>query len=516
MARGLFKAGLALFLISIVSKLLGFFREVLIANFFGTSYSADAYYIALTPSTLAITFSIAISSVFLPLFVKYSEDKKQSYLFANNVLFLFFAGVTVFYVLMLSFTDIFIKILAPGLPAEAENLSVLLLKYLLPLVFIVIAIQIYTLMLNTFDDYIKSAASVIPNNLIIIGYLFIFGETHGIVGVAIVTLIANIFQLVLLYYLIRNTHKYQITKHMEFWGPNSKVFLILLLPVIVSSAFSQLNAVVDRILASQISEGAIASLSYAFRLRGIATGIFITPIITLTFPKLAKFSQNKDHNEVYEVTRKSIYTVFAFLIPLTIIFLNFSKEIIEILFERGKFDSQATIMTSAVFWAYSLGILSIGFREVTLRVSYSYGDTKTPTYIMVIGSLANVALSYLLIKPLGLLGLGLSSSLSFLIVNIITIYMMRNYLQPVWSKPFLVSMGRMAIGGLIVGLSIYALKAWVLVEFPVNNLLGILVIGIYAILSYACFIFSLYLLKDEEILTLLNQLKRKILKRKNY
>lgn len=511
MSKGVLKAGLALFIISVASKLLGFIREMLVANYYGTSYVADAYYIALTPSTLAITFSMAISSVFLPLFIKYSSDRNQSFLFANNVLALFLTAVVAIYIFVTLFTELFIDTLAPGLPAQAESLSILLVKILFPLVFIVIAVQIYTLMLNTFNDYVASAASVLPNNIIIIVYLWIFGDKYGITGVAIITLAASVIQLLILYLLLRKNN-YKIINNTEIWGVNSKEFILLLLPIIVSSGFNQINSVVDRILASSISEGAIASLSYAFRLRGIATGIFITPIITLTFPKLARHSQKKDYTQVSELTHKSLFSVFVLLLPLTLIFMFFSKEIIQILLERGSFDSRATEMTSGIFWAYSLGILAIGFREVTLRAFYSYGDTKTPTYIMIIGSIANVILSYALIKVFGLTGLGLSSSISFIITALITIVALKKNLSTIWSRPFIKQMLRLTFVTGVVGGTVYYLKYLNLIHFLSmdNKYLKILGLGLYSIFAYLLFILLLVLLKEEEILTLIKKLSKKI------
>lgn len=504
MSQGVIKAGLMLFLISAGSKILGFIREMLIANYYGTSHYADAYYVALTPSTLAMTFSIAIGSVFLPLFIKHLSDKEKSFLFSNNVLTLFFISFVVFYLLMVLFPDYFINFLAPGLSPNAESISILLLNILFPLVFIVIAIQIYTLMLNTFNDYVKSAATVIPNNLIIILYIYIFGDEFGISGVAIATLVASVIQLVILYILLKK-HDYKVINNTEIWGKNSKEFLLLLLPIIVSSAFSQLNSVIDRILASNISEGAIASLLYAFRLRGIATGIFITPIVTLTFPKLAKHSNNENEVEVSNLTHKSLFVVFLLLAPLTLIFIIFNKEIIQILFERGNFDSRATEMTSSVFLGYAIGILAIGFREVALRAFYSYGDTKTPAYIMIIGSIINAILSFLLVKKLGLLGLGLSSSISFIIISIIIAVLLKKSMKTIWSPAFIRQVLKIVVATGVVGGLVFYMKYLNVISFLLvdNYYLKFIALSIYSILTYLIFIALLVMLREKEILNLI-------------
>lgn len=507
MSRIVFKTGLLLFVVSVSSKLLGFIREVLIAKNYGTSYIADAYYVALTPGTLAITFSITISSVFLPLFIKLSSDRKKSYLFANNVLLIFASTFLALYIFVIFFSDVVINFLAPGLPVEGQDWANTLIKILFPLVFIVIVVQLYTLMLNAFNNYVASAFSILPNNLIIILYLWLYGDKYGMEGVAIVTLIAYVFQLFILYLLIRK-HKYKIIDNMEVWNSNSKEFILLLLPIIISSAFTQLNSIVDRILASGISEGAIASLSYAFTFRGIATGVFITPIITLTFTKLVKHSHKKDYIAVSEITHKSIFLVFVLLIPLTLIFMFFSKEIIQILLERGQFDTKATEMTSTVFWAYSLGILAIGFREITLRCFYSYGDTKTPTYIIITGSIINIILSYILVKSIGIMGLGLSSSISFIVTAVITTILLKKNLSSIWSPDFLKKLFILLITTGIVGGSIYYLKYVNLLNFffSENKYLNVIGLGLYGAFAYSLFVLLLILFKVEDILALTKKL----------
>ncbi|NQX60421.1 murein biosynthesis integral membrane protein MurJ [Paenibacillus qinlingensis] len=507
MTRVLFKTGLVLFLITIISKLLGFTREILIARNYGTSSLADAYYVALTPTMLAITFSFTLSSVFLPLFVNFASDKKKSNIFTNNVLFLFFAIFIVAYAFVIVFTYHVIHILAPGLTEEAERMAVTLVRILFPLVFIVIAIQIYTLMLNTFHDYMASAASILPNNLMIIAYLWLFADKYGIVGVAVTTLVAYLLQLVIIYLLLKG-HQYKVVRNVELWNSNSKKFLLLLYPIMISSGFNQWNSVVDRILASGISEGAIAALSYAFNLRGIATGICITPVITLTFPELSRLSHNEDYEKVSTLTHNSLFALFILLMPLTVIFMSFSHIIVQTLLERGSFDAQATAMTSAIFWAYSIGIIAIGFREVTLRAFYSFGDTKTPTFVMITGTLVNIVLSYILVKSMGVRGLGLSASISFILTAVITAILLKKKQASVWSKDFIRKMIKLtvAMGG--CGLAIYFLKLVPLFGslIAVNRYYAVLGLSVYTLLTYFIFIVLLLAMKEDDLILFMKKL----------
>lgn len=507
MSGKVFKAGMLIFVITVASKIMGFIKEMLIANKYGTTYVADAYYIGLTPVTLAITFAVAMGSVFLPMFIKHSNDKRESFAFSNNILMLFFMVTLILYMFLLAFNEQFLNFLAPGVSKVTGDLAIVLLYILFPLVFVVIAIQVYTLMLNAYNNYIQAAATILPNNLLVILYLYFLGDTYGIIGVSIATVLAFTVQLVILYFILKK-QEYKIIHNINFWDSRSKEFLVLLFPIIISSAFNQLNAVMDRILASGLEEGAIAALLYAFRLRGIATGLFITPVITLTFPKLAKFSNDKNNIGIAKITQKSLIVILLLLAPLTLIFMSFSREIIEILFERGNFNSNATNMTASVFWAYSLGIIAIGVRDVSIRTFFSRGDTKTPTYIMIAGSIINAILSYFFVNQWGLIGLGLSSSVALIMTAIVITVFLTRKVKNIWSDAFIYTILKIFIITVLIGMFLFYLKQLNIFSFSYfdSRIDQIMSLSAYGILTYILFILLLIVFREKESMKLLRGL----------
>jgi putative peptidoglycan lipid II flippase len=508
----LVKAGIIVFIISALSKVLGFLRETFLAFYFGTSYESDAYFIALTPSTLAITFALSLSSVFLPLYVKHSKDKKSAFQFSNNIISIFSIAIALCYGLLFLNGGIFVNLIAPGLPDYAEKLSIDMLKVLFPLAFICIVIQVYTDILNSHERFSVPVLSLLPNNLIIIVYLMLFGREYGIEAVAYITIIAFIVQLFILYYYLRKD-AYRITISKNIFDLNTKEFMLLVIPVLLSSVINQVNSVVDRLIASTLSEGSISALMYSFRLRSVITGIFITGIITVTFPKISKLALKMNKEELVKMTQDSLQMIFLIVGPVSIYLMLFSREIIEVLFERGEFNSNATIATAGVFLYYSLGLLFIGILEIVVRNFYALGDTKSPTIIIIVSLLINMLASYIFVKWMGLAGLGLSSTLGIAISVVMLNKKISKILPTMWSKGFLISCVKIVISIILSGLLVH----YIIIITPIldwHNSLSIITKIVYLILYFIFYLMiyvcALLLLKEKLTAGFLTKIIHKI------
>jgi putative peptidoglycan lipid II flippase len=498
MSGKLVKAGAFIFLITLISKILGFLRETFIAYHFGTSVESDAYFVALTPTTLAITFSVSLSSVFLPMFIKHLNQKNNAFEFSNRIIFLLLSFTIFIYLFVFFRGDLFVSLIAPGMDLEGKALAIDMLIIMFPLVFVVIVIQLYTVMLNSFDNYSLPAACILPNNLLIILYLLFIGDSFGITGVSYVTLIAFIIQFLILYFSLRK-FDYRF-RPSNFFEGTTKEFIILLLPILVSTGFSQLNAIVDRLLASTLQEGSISALMYSYKLRTLILGIFVTGIISVTAPKISRLAHGKKFEELGNVTRESVLIVFLLVAPLTGIFMLFSQEIIEILFERGEFGEDATLLTSGIFFYSSTAILATSFRDVVIRTFYAFGDTKTPTKIIILGLIVNMILSYLFVKVMGLSGLGLSLSISMVFSSIMIGIKLKDIIPGVWnSKTFYLNLLKILISASIPAVIFLFIHNFGLIDWDSfrNFFVKLFILLIYFIAYFLVFILLLLLFKVE-------------------
>jgi putative peptidoglycan lipid II flippase len=509
MAVNLFKAGVIVFIITTFSKVLGFLRETFVAYHFGTSFESDAYYLALTPSTLAITFSLSLSSVFLPQFINHLKKIEDAYDFANKVLLIILISSFILYGLILAFGEGAMTLLAPGLPTDTESLSVLLLQILFPLTFIVLAIQIYTVMLNSFDNFFTPAISILPNNLLILIYLLFFVDEWGIIGLAYVTLLAFIIQLTILFITLRK-FDYTFKIASNILDTNVKNFSILLLPILLSTAFSQLNAIVDRVLASTQSEGSIAALMYSYRLRTLVAGIFITAVITVTFPKLSRIKDKT--KELVDLTQNSLLSILLLIGPLSVFFIIFHMEIIQVLFERGAFNPQATLVTSSIFLYYSIGLVFMGYREILSRNFFAAGDTKTPTKIMIISLFTTMLLSVIFVQVMGISGLGLSSSIGLIINAAIISFSINKVTKGIWSKDFLKSSYKIVVSIIGTGIILWLFKNKIIDFENYSLIIQIIILSGFLIIQYLLLLIILYTLKLKIVMNYINAIKSKLVK----
>jgi len=510
MSAKLMKAGALVFLITTVSKVLGFLRETFVAYYFGTTFESDAYYVALTPATLGITFSLSLSSVFLPLFVKYLDKKEDAYEFTNKVVQYFFLATLFLYLFVFFKGESFVAFIAPGLPDHAEHLSIDMLKILFPLTFFVIVIQLYTVMLNSLDSYVLPALSVLPSNLLIIVYLLVFGKNYGIESIAYVTFIGFATQFVMLYFFLKR-YDYRLKPAKQFWDFRSKEFMLLLLPILVSTFFSQLNAVVDRLLASTLQEGSISALMYSFRLRTVIMGIFVTGIITVTFPSISRLTTKVQTKELVKLTQDSLLAVLFLVGPVSLFFILFSNQIIEVLFERGAFDKEATIATAGVFFYYSIGLLFTAFREIMMRNFFAFGDTKTPIKIIIYSLVINMGLSIIFVNMMGLSGLGLSSSIAMLISTVHMGKKLTLKLPNMWSGTLIKTSMKIVLALTLSSFILYLVSSFDLFNWQQlsNVVIKLLILGIFFLGYITLFTLLLFILKVEVVRDLYSKLMKK-------
>src|SRR5690606_12151384 len=157
-----------------------------------------------------------------------------------------------------------------------------------------------------------------------------------------------------------------------------KNMLFLAIPVIIGSSVNQINKLVDRTLASQISIGGISALNYANTLNLFVQGVFVVSISTVMYPLISKMASKGNMDGLKKALAQAITGINLLVIPATVGSLFFAEPIVTLLFGRGAFDEQAIAMTSTAFFFYSIGMLGYGLREVLSRAFYSMQDTRTP------------------------------------------------------------------------------------------------------------------------------------------
>ena len=403
---------------TLISRILGFLRDIVIANFFGAQSAADAFFMAFRiPNLLRrLTAEGALSAAFVPLFTKtLLKDRAEAIRLANNVLFHLTLLTTLIMVVGIIFAEPLLKVIAVGFTDDPEKfrLTVTLTRLLFPYLIFVSLAAIVMGILNSMHHFAAPAAAPIMLNVsFILCAVFLHDYFRlPVYALAAGVLIGGFGQLaVQIPFAIKKGFVFSFV--FDTRSPLLKKVMLLTLPAAAGMAVAEINMFVDTMLASLLKEGSVSFLYYANRLVQFPLGVFAIAISTALLPALARHAGNNDTQGIIDTLSRSVRTAMFLIIPSTAGLIVLREPIIEILFERGAFDHAATMNTAFALAFYSVGLLAFSGVKLFVSAFYAVGDTKTPVKIAVYSMLLNIVLNLLLMGPLQHGGLALATALA--------------------------------------------------------------------------------------------------------
>lgn len=502
------KTVIILMLVTIISKILGFARDITLSYFYGASSISDVYLISLTIP--AIIFSIVgkgISVGFIPMYtrIENKSGSEKASLFTNNLINLLLVISIIIFLIGIIFTETIVKMFASGFEGETLALTVHFTRISLVGVFFTALIYIYLGYLQIKGAFIIPAVMGLPANFITIGAIFFSSFTNPYL-LSIGSVLSTFSQLLLLFiFSHKNHYRYQFTLHYK--DENIKRMAVLALPAIVGTSVAQVNLLIDRTLASQITKGGITALDYANTLSVVIIGVFVVSTSTILYPKISKLIAEGNIDGMKSIFSNAINIINILVIPAAIGCMFFSREIVELLYGRGKFDSHAIELTSYALFFYAIGIIGLSHRENLSNAFYALQDTKTPMINAGLAMFLNIILNLLLSKILGIGGIALATSISTTFCTFLLIISLRRKLGRLGLKKLSYSFMKIMIASLAMGgISKYIYKLFISTTGHIFTFIFAVVIGglIYFVL--------LYLLKVKEIDTIILLVKGKLKK----
>ncbi len=441
-------------LITIVSKLLGFVREALIAAFFGATASTDALFFAQSmPEMIFPSVCNGISTAFISIYIaKKAHDERQGSDYASRmVVFTLFIGV----VLALFGTilaPILVQILAPGFSGEQIQLTTTLTRLTMS-AFVLIMIQYMGIaILNSNKIFVKAHIIGLLQNVVIICVTFFMGRNQSMVELERTFILGQIIYILGLTALV-GKNKY-LTRPSQ-WVVKSEIKEIvkLSLPILIGNAAIQINTIVDKMLGSTLPSGSVSALSYSHTLCNIVTGVFIASLSTVLYPTLADYIAKNEKERFASSLTESLNGLSLILIPISITVLACNREIVSFVFERGSFDAEASKFTSYALAFYSPMFVFFGIREVISRAFFSMKETKIPMINTSIGVAVNVCASIILSRYLGIGGIALGTSISSMVIALLFLYSLKKKANYISFKAFGKNLISQSIAGLVAFVS---------------------------------------------------------------
>ncbi len=389
-------AALVMIVAVFLSRFLGLIRDRLLAGTFGASIDLDIYYAAFKMPDLiySIIFAGGILVSFLPIFSEYQKkDKQEAWKISNYILNLFAVLYFIFFIIFFFLSPEIISALIGNFNFEYQHKAADLTRLIFVAVFFFGVSSIFSTILNYFQRFVVySLAPILYNLGIILGTVFlspyfgIFGAGIGVVMGAFLHLAIQVPAAI--------SCGYKYHPILKLNHPAIRNFFELVIPRIIASSSSQINFLVATFIASAIGVGAISVFNLSYNLAYLPIGILGVSFATAVFPVLSKFWANNEKTEFYKNIRQSFLEVLYVAFPVGLLIFILRNQIVEIIYQTGKFDQSAVTITAACLGFYFLSTATQCLVPVLLRGFFSIKDTKTPTIIAIVYMFLNIVLFF--------------------------------------------------------------------------------------------------------------------------
>jgi len=516
---------------SVVSAILGFLRDRLLAGRFGASQELDIYYAAFRIPNLVFGLLVSggIIAAFLPIFSEYyKKDKEKAWKLASNVLNVFLFFSILICILLVIFVPHFIGLVVPGFDQENKAMTILLTRImLLSPIFFGIS-NILASILQYFRRFLVYALAPILYNVgIIIGIVF-FAPIFGLKGLAFgVVFGAFLHWFCQLPSAIHCGFRWKPVFSLSSMG--LKRIIKLMIPRTISAVASHLNLIVITAIASTIGPGSIAVFNLAEHLRSLPIGVIGGSFAVAAYPFLARLEAENEREKFTRNLALTCRKVLFSTIPLSFLLFLLRAQIIRLVLGTGKFDWLATRLTAASLGLFAFGIFAYSLIPLFVRAFFALQDTKTPLFISVFSLSLNIMFAFLFVWLLGfenpfynfcvtslklrgidnikVIGLPLAISLSGIIQLGLLLFFLYKKIGDFHLKQIGISFFKTVFSSILMSVFVYLILRFVAQFVNMQSWVGVFLQTIFAggggVLIY---FFFAYILKLEEVNMILKKI----------
>lgn len=417
---------------TMISRLLGFARDMFIANVLGASWLSDAFFVAFKlPNFFRRLFAEgAFNAAFIPQFSRLlaSDDPQSARLFAGRIFTILCLALLVLCALFITFMPWLLQAFAPGFTGSPEQyaLTVELARICFPYIFCISLVSLMAGILNAHKQFAAAAAAPILLNLSLMAALW-FGESRAPTAAHALSygvFAAGLLQLGWIGFFALRSGLMPPPRRPKI-SPNVRRFFKLLAPAALGAGVAQVNLFIDVVLASLFAQG-VSYLYFADRLNQLPIGVIGVAVGTALLPMLSQYYKRNELEAAKHQMNRAIELVLLFALPAMAAFLVIAHPLISALYEHGAFDAADTQATYRALMAYAFGLPAFLLVKVLAAGFYGNEDTKTPFKIAIVCVIANVLLNLLLMQFMAHVGLALATALSgWLNATLMAIILMR-------------------------------------------------------------------------------------------
>nr|WP_211114223.1 murein biosynthesis integral membrane protein MurJ [Azospirillum rugosum] len=496
--------------LTLVSRVLGFLRDVLTAALLGAGPVADAFFVAFRlPNHFRALFAEgAFNSAFVPLFsAKLVQDGRDAARrFAEEVMALLVVVQVLFLIVILAIMPQFMTVFAPGFSDEPEKfrLAVLFTSITFPYLLFISLVSLQGGVLNSLGRFGGAAAAPILMNLCLIAAMVVLSPLMPTVGHALSwgVFLAGVAQFLYLYWDM-NRAGMRLRLRLPRLTPDVKRFLAVLGPAALGSGLTQINLFVDTLVASMLPTGSVSYLYYADRLNQLPLGVIGIAVGTVLLPEMSRRIKGGDEPGAVESQNRAVELSLVLTLPAAAAFMVAGLPIVSVLFQHGAFGPSDAAQSAATLQAYAFGLPAFVVIRSLVNGFYARHDTATPVRIALAATVVNVALKLALMGPLAQVGLAVATSVSAWVnAGLLAWLLTRRGLFRADAR-LTRNLPRMALAAVAMGVALWAaqerLSPWLTVHGLFERLAGLVLLGAAGMLVYAVMALLLGLVRRSDL-----------------
>ncbi|MDR0744654.1 MAG: murein biosynthesis integral membrane protein MurJ [Holosporales bacterium] len=502
--------------LTIISRILGVAREILLSCFLGACAEMDAYLIAFKfPCFFRKFFAEGgFQSIFVPYFTDFIVKKKlkAAGYFSSRIFSIIFWWMLFFSIIVFIFAKQFVLLMAPGFSSNPDKLAFAIefTRIIFPSIIFLSVSTIYSsILVANKRFFLYSLSPILVNIILIISLLSFQNSITAGYRISLGVLLAGIIQFIYLCIAVKSIRLDVPSIGKVKNTPKIKEFFKKLIPILGGAGVAQVNIFMDSLFSSFLPTGCITYIYLADRFVQLPLALFGISIGTIMLSEISTLTAKKNIEEIKELSSNSILFTLLLTIPSSIILIMLAYPFIAILYGHGKFSEQAILNTVDILKIFALGLPAYIIAKVLSSILFSQKDSKTPTIAAICSIITNIALNAFLIVPLQAKGIAISTTVSGFVNAYIVYRKSKNYIKI--NSDFVLSILKILFSSVVM--SGITIMIFLICKFGHSTLMDIMLLLLCISCSTIAYFLTLLIVNDKHAKSVVVFLKSKVFKR---
>jgi len=518
--QSIMAAAFIISLAGVASRILGLFRDRILASTFGAGDTLDAYYAAFRVPDLIYNLLVlgALSAAFIPIFTQLILNKKEeeAWNLANGILNLQIIVMGALTISLIIGADCVMRLVTPGFSDEKMQLTVLLTRIMFLSPIILGISGIFGGVLVSMKKFLVYSLAPIMYNLgIIFGAIFLV-KIMGPVGLAWGVVVGAFLHMLIQYPAVKfSGFSWNLNFRASLRNKDVIKVIHLMLPRMLGVAINQINFLIITIFASTLAAGSLTVFNFANNIQSAPLGLFGVSFAIAVFPTLSAHYATGEKEKFAQVFSTTLRQILFFVIPLSVLIYVLRAQLVRVVLGAGNFDWEDTILTFTTLGYLVVSLFAQALIPLLARSFYAIQNTKTPFYIAIFSEVINVTLVFFLIEKFQILGLAIAFSISSVLNMVLLFFLLQKRFNNLKEGKIIKAVLKIVIAALGSGAAAQLGKVLVGTQGELDTFVAILTqLIIASVLGLAVFGVICYYLKIEEFFSFTQSITRKIFKTK--